>query len=332
MSARGHGTGPVAGGPALRAVSDLHVGHRGNAPVLDEVRPVDPGDWLVVAGDVAERETEVLDALATLAGRFARVIWVPGNHELWIGRDDEGLTSPAKYERLVAGCRELGVLTPEDPYPLWDGPGGPVRVVPMFLLYDYSWTPVPGEGRASALARARANRVVASDEFLVDPSPHPDAVSWCRERLLVTTRRLAALDPAEPTVLVNHWPLRREPTRVLALPDFALWCGTEQTADWHLRYRALACVYGHLHIPRSSEADGVRFEEVSLGYPREWGARGRPEPLARQVLPVPAEPSVRWVRDPDGGRPHIASPGEDGVDVEAEIRRRVDGDPRGGSA
>jgi len=74
--ARGDG----AGGPALRAVSDLHVGHRGNAPVLDEVRPVDPGDWLVVVGDVAERETEVLTALATLAGRFARVIWVPGNH------------------------------------------------------------------------------------------------------------------------------------------------------------------------------------------------------------------------------------------------------------
>ena len=31
--------------------------------------------------------------------------------------------------------------------------------------------------------------------------------------------------------------------------------------------------------------DGVRFVEVSLGYPREWRARGLPDPLLRTVLP-----------------------------------------------
>ena len=309
--------------PTLRAVSDLHMGHRGNREMLDLIRPGHPGDWLIVAGDVAEREQDVLDTLAVLAARFARVVWVPGNHELWIGRQDHGSTSPEKYQRLVAGCRELGVDTPEDPYPLWTGPGGPARVVPMFLLYDYSWTPVPGQDRAAALHRARTNRVVASDEFLIDPAPFGDAAAWCRERLLTTTSRLATLEIGERTVLVNHWPLRREPTRMLTHPDFALWCGTEQSADWHRRYRALACVYGHLHIPRSSQEDGVRFEEVSLGYPREWGTRGRPHPLARPILPAPAEPAVRWIRDPDGGRPHIAAPGERGTDVEAEIRARV---------
>ena len=42
---------------------------------------------------------------------------------------------------------------------------------------------------------------------------------------------------------------------------------------------------GHLHIPRTSWHDGVRFEEVSLGYPRErrrWSA-WRTEP--REILP-----------------------------------------------
>ena len=45
---------------------------------------------------------------------------------------------------------------------------------------------------------------------------------------------------------------------------------------------ARAVVYGHLHIPRTTWYDGVRFEEVSLGYPREWRARGgpgRPRPI-----------------------------------------------------
>ena len=63
---------------------------------------------------------------------------------------------------------------------------------------------------------------------------------------------------------------------MLRHPEFAQWCGTERTADWHLRYRAAAVVYGHLHIPRTTWYDGVRFEEVSLGYPREWRAPRRP--------------------------------------------------------
>lgn len=307
----------MTAGPTLRAVSDLHVGHRGNAGVLDDIRPGHPGDWLIVAGDVAEKITHVVDALEYLSERFKRVIWVPGNHELWIGRDDDGITSTTKYDRLVDACRAIGVDTPEDPYPLWTGPGGPAWIVPMFLLYDYSWRRVPGQSKTDALAAARERRVVASDEYLIDPAPFPDAAAWCQDRLVATTTRLAALDPAHPTVLVNHWPLVREPTQVLRHPDFALWCGTDQTADWHRRYRATACVYGHLHIPRTTEYHDVRFEEVSLGYPREWEGRGRPDPLARQILPVSAEQQIRWIRG-DDGMPKIAVAGDAGPDLEDE--------------
>ncbi len=80
----------------------------------------------------------------------------------------------------------------------------------------------------------------------------------------------------------------REPTDVLWHPEFALWCGTEATADWHRRFRAAAMVYGHLHIRRTIHRDGVPFEEVSLGYPREWRRRpGGPGGLVR-ILPARA--------------------------------------------
>ena len=102
-----------------------------------------------------------------------------------------------------------------------------------------------------------------------------------------TERRLADERGDLPTVLINHFPLVREPTRILRYPEFAQWCGTERTAEWHVKFHAAAAVYGHLHIPRTTWYDGVRFEEVSLGYPREWRRRSTPPGQPRQILPAP---------------------------------------------
>jgi hypothetical protein len=104
-------------------------------------------------------------------------------------------------------------------------------------------------------------------------------------RVKMTEERLAS-EIGIPTVLVNHYPLIDDPTRELFYPEFAQWCGTKMTDDWHRRFRAAVAVYGHLHIPRTTWHDGVRFEEVSLGYPREWRFRGLSR-LPRRILPAP---------------------------------------------
>ncbi|GAA0467205.1 metallophosphoesterase [Paractinoplanes deccanensis] len=267
----------------MLAVSDLHVSHAENRRVFDRLRPTSPDDWLIVAGDVAEMFAEVEKALRGLRDRFRRVIWAPGNHELWTHPDDPvRLRGEQRYQALVRMCRDIGVLTPEDEYPVWRGAGGPVTVVPLFQLYDYSFR-VPGaHTKEEALRRAYEAGVVCTDEMLLHPDPYPSREEWCWDRIRKTERRLDALDPTLPTVLVSHWPLVRRPTDVLWFPDFAQWCGTERTADWHTRYRAVVAVYGHLHIPRTTEYDGVRFEEVSLGYPREWSRRAaEPDPIRR---------------------------------------------------
>ncbi|QVQ54411.1 metallophosphoesterase [Spiractinospora alimapuensis] len=255
----------------LYAVSDLHVSHPENRDVLEALRPRNPADWLIVAGDVAETVADVDWALRLLAGRFARVLWVPGNHELWTPPTDPvTLRGAERYDHLVALCRELGVLTPEDPYPVWSAGDRPVVVAPLFQLYDYSFLPPGVPDTDSALRQAYDVGVVCSDEFLLHPDPYPSRAAWCADRVARTEARLDALDPHLPTVLVSHWPLLREPTDPLFYPEFSLWCGTTRTAHWPQTYRAVACVYGHLHIPRSHEVGGLRMEEVSVGYPREW--------------------------------------------------------------
>src|SRR6266704_3572444 len=262
----------------LLAISDLHVSYPRNRQWVEDLPPGEPGDWLLVAGDVGEKAEDIEWVLRTLRGRFGTVVWVPGNHDLWAHpRDPLTLRGVARYEHLVGVCRDLGVITPEDPYPVWHGPGGPVTVVPLFLLYDYTFRP-DGVDQATALARAYEAGIVCRDEMVLHPDPYPTREAWCRSRVAATAARLDALDPSAHTVLVNHFPLVEDPTRILRYPVFAQWCGTRSTRDWHVRYRAAAVVYGHLHIPRTTWHDGIPHHEVSVGYPREWRRRG-PEPI-----------------------------------------------------
>ena len=263
----------------LLAISDLHVTYPENRAHVETLRPGHDDDWLLVAGDIAERVADVEWTLSLLSDRFAKVVWAPGNPELWTqANDTEQVRGVGRYDRLVEVCRGLGVVTPEDPYVTWNG----VTIVPLFIGYDYTFRPAGTTTRDEALDVARNAGVICTDEYRLFPDPYPGRDAWCAARLEYTRRRLDEV--SGPVVFVNHYPLVREPTRVLRYPEFALWCGTEHTADWHTRYDTVCMVYGHLHIPRTTWYDGVRFEEVSVGYPREWRRFGAP-PGPRQILP-----------------------------------------------
>src|SRR5699024_5592814 len=121
----------------LWAVSDLHVTFKENQAVVDNLTARDPGDWLIVAGDVAERIPDVVS--------------VPGNHELF-NRFAERICAKARYRALVGELCAIGVLTPEDPYPVF----GNVTICPMFTLYDYSFRAL-GLTAEQAISQARVN-------------------------------------------------------------------------------------------------------------------------------------------------------------------------------
>lgn len=241
----------------LWAVSDLHVTFPENRAKVDEL--AGPGDWLIVAGDVAEKISPVVETLAGLISRFQRVLWVPGNHELF-NRRSEKLTGKARYRALVGELRAIGVDTPEDPYPVFDG----VTVCPLFTLYDYSFA---RPGLTPDNARFKLDDTLAI-------APYVDIPAWCAERLDYTRARLDEV--RGPTVLINHWPLVIEP---VAGRDVALWSGTTATRDWAVKYRARAVIHGHLHTPGERLVDGRRHLDVSLGYPFEHHPASRPWPF-----------------------------------------------------
>jgi 3',5'-cyclic AMP phosphodiesterase CpdA len=294
--------------PRLLAISDLHLAHQSNRDALERLGEY-PGDWIVVAGDVGERPEHLVLALQALTPRFARVIWAPGNHDLWCPPGAVDRTrGQARYDELVAICRSFGAVTPEDPYPRW--PLDPATViVPMFLLFDYSFRPAE-IAQAEAVPWARATGVVSTDEQMLDPAPWPSRTAWCQARCDATEARLAALGPDVRTVLVNHWPLRYDLARPPRVPRFSIWCGTRRTEDWPRRFRARAVVSGHLHLRTTLWRHGVRYEEVSLGYPRDWRAERGIDWYLREVLPASSAHASRFVppRDPYFGRSHTRDP------------------------
>lgn len=282
----------------LLATSDLHIGHRINRDALADLSP-HPDDWLIVAGDVGERPEHLVAALEILTSRFARVIWTPGNHDLWCPMDEPSRTrGQARYDELVAICRRAGVLTPEDEYVRF--PAAPdTFLVPMFLLFDYSFRP-PEISRADALGWAREHGIVSGDEFMLSPVPWPTREAWCHARVAATEARLAALPADSRTILINHWPLRYDLAVAPRVPHFSLWCGTTLTEDWGRRFRARAVISGHLHLRTTLWRHGVRYDEVSLGYPRDWRQERGLAWYLRQVWPEDGDDRDRFVppRDP----------------------------------
>lgn len=267
-------------------ISDLHLANRSNGEALERM-PEFPDDWLLVAGDLGEMEDHLKFGLAQLTRRFKRVVWVPGNHDLWsLPVSPDKLRGEAKYRRLVAICREFGVLTPEDPYVTLFEFGQPYTLVPMFLLYDYSFRPdhVPVE---MAVEWAAASGVVCTDEELLRSDPYGSAAEWCKHRCDYTEERIKAVTSSHMLVLINHFPLRMEMAYLRRFPRFSVWCGTKRTEDWHQRFRVGVVVYGHMHIRGVQYRDGIRFEEVSLGYPRDWDAGRGIGYYLREILPGP---------------------------------------------
>ncbi|MDP7035913.1 MAG: metallophosphoesterase [Planctomycetota bacterium] len=273
----------------LLAISDLHLEREPSRRAIENLAH-HPKDWLILAGDIASNPDLFTWGLDRLNERFAQILWVPGNHELWTQPEDsKSLRGESRYRHFVELCRDRNVATPEDPYLLWPGQGPNCRLVPLFLLYDYSFGP-DGLSPEEAVTWALEEDILCADERFLIPDPHSSREAWCSRRVSITLERLSEIDPAEPLILINHFPLRRDLVRIPRIPRFIIWCGTRNTEDWHRQFHTHAVVSGHLHVRATDWKDGVRFEEVSLGYPRQWNTDRDLSSYLRQILPDPESP------------------------------------------
>ena len=275
----------------LYALGDIHLSWKFNKEAFERDLQAHPDDGLILCGDVGEKASDLHFAFEIAVKRFKHVFWVPGNHELYTVPVATGLRGVEKYNECVAIAREYKVRTPEDPWYLWTGDGGPCIIALVCTLFDYSFRPAY-ISREGALRWAEEEGIRATDEAILFPDPFPTRDAWCEaliERWEIRLRKAAA--SGAKLVIVNHWPLREDTITLRKVPRFSLWCGTKKTTNWHKEFHAKVVVTGHLHVRRTDWIDDVRFEECSLGYPAQWeDARNigkNVNDLLREILPGP---------------------------------------------
>ena len=212
---------------------------------------------------------------------------------MWtISKSERNLRGVARYEALIRLCREHGVISPEDPFPELTLGETDYVIAPCFLLYDYSFGP-EGYSRQQVLDWASEHEIRCTDEYLLHTTPYESVVTWCAHRLTLTQERLGKIPSAKKIILVNHYPLIRELVHLPSIERFIVWCGTDATKNWHKQYNIEVAVYGHLHTPYTAWVDGVRFEEVSLGYHNQWSIRGDLNDHLRRIWPPPMPPTFK---------------------------------------
>lgn len=242
------------------AVSDLHVDYAPNRQWVNDLSRADhQRDVLLVAGDLSHKPERLLETMAALRARFARVVFVPGNHDLWVPSDG----AASSLDRLADLNRALEQLDVTLDSVIHEG----VRIVPLLSWYDFSFG-VPGPRLQKAWVDfVRCRWPDGWDSPKVNA--HFDALN---------PRPPAAAEPALPLITVSHFVPRPDLLPMPAimafgwiLPVLGSWALERQVRRWH------ACsarsehvhLYGHSHVNVDRTMNGIRYLNNARGYPNE---------------------------------------------------------------
>jgi predicted phosphodiesterase len=243
------------------ALSDIHVDHDQNARWVSGLSNCDfTRDVLILAGDVSSSLPRLRSCLAALRSKFAAVLYVPGNHDLWIQPAERGISSFDKFFLIRAIADDVGVAMSVVKY-RW------ISIVPLFSWYDFSfgmpcddlrrvwmdfhccvWPLGFGATEISKFFKALNPPVVrSSNDTVISFShflPRADLLPSAAHRLPI------ALGPVMGSAMLD------EQVRELC-------------SDVH--------IYGHSHVNRSVELAGIRYVNNAFGYPHE-------HPISRKQL------------------------------------------------
>ena len=237
------------------ALSDIHVDYPENLNWVEAINSdAYRDDVLILAGDATDDLVLLSRILEGLRLKFGSVLFVPGNHELWL-REEDVDCSLEKFKVIRNLCESLGVETEVTHF-------GEVSVVPLYSWYDFSF----GQPGRHLLRAWRDFRECRWPEYL----DGAEAISnyflgMNTGRLLVSNRKVISFSHFMPRI--DLMPERIPEKRRMVYPVL----GSESLGKQVSQLNPDIHIYGHSHVNRGIEVDDIYYVNNAFAYPSEEG-------------------------------------------------------------
>jgi len=235
------------------AVSDIHVDYEENLLwILNLSNEEYRDDILILAGDVTDKMALLKQVFDALVEKFKTVLFVPGNHELWV-QDTDFDCSLDKFSAISELCNSCGVHT--DVYEL-----PKISFVPLHSWYDFSF----GEPDRHLRRAWRDFRACSWPEHLAqsqDITAHFHGLNSSNldirnETVISFSHFLPRID-----VMPQEIPEKRRNVYPVLGSD---------ALDLQIRQlNPTIHVYGHSHVNQAIDLDDIHYVNNAFAYPSE---------------------------------------------------------------
>jgi predicted phosphodiesterase len=234
------------------ALSDVHVDYASNAEWIANISTRDfTDDVLILAGDISDDPILLQRSFDLFAKRFLKVLYVPGNHDLWVVRCKHK-NSFEKYQSILEIAKQSDIST--EPFH-----AGHLSIVPLMGWYDYSF----------AAPSAELHDVWADYYACLWPSGMEQA-DITRFFSAQNASSLCTLN--ETIISFSHFVPRADliPLYVPQSVKMLLPVMGSRVLEEQIRWlNPVIHVYGHSHLNRRASIDGIAYVNNAIGYPSE---------------------------------------------------------------
>ncbi|MDM8551421.1 metallophosphoesterase [Desulfobacterales bacterium HSG2] len=234
------------------AISDIHIDFKENRRWVHNLSQNDyKDDILILAGDVTDIALLLAEAFQELKNRFSEVLYVNGNHDLWVRRRN-GKSSLEKFHLLKTIARDCGICMEPAHF-------GSLSVVPLFGWYDYSF----GQPSDDILRKwADYSYCKWPDDF--DETRITHHFISMNEAFLATRNRFV-ISFSHFLPRIDLMPLYIPPKKRKLYPVL----GTSMLEKQIRKLDSQVHIYGHSHVNRRVLKDNTLYINNAFGYPRE---------------------------------------------------------------
>jgi predicted phosphodiesterase len=234
------------------AVSDVHIDYQENLDWLNGLSTQDyVDDVLILAGDLTDDLQLLAHSFDQLSNKFKKVLYVPGNHELWVNRC-KSRDSLEKYQRIKTLADEHGISQ----QPFIDHS---ISIIPLLGWYDYSFGQ-PSKQLTDAWTDFHAccwpNQMQAADinqYFLEQNKPHLNLTNQTVISFSHFVPRIDLMPSYIPQKFRYIYPV----------------LGSNKIEQQIRQLKPDLHIYGHSHVNRNVVIDDIQYINNAFAYPRE---------------------------------------------------------------